>query len=391
MRTFLIKTTCCELLFILFLAFTKPVSAIEGITFSFANSQITGTGPYYFEFDVMAVATANTQFKLAQIYIDYNTVAFGSDISGTANLIVTKGSVLLANTVGPGGDFGSYTLTTANNSTSKLAIQNTWAKFDNSGGDTGFDLTNTLGTTALVYAHVKILIQNTTESSGLSFDATVSQFDQQQYYFTDGDNEAQYSPVSVGSGLDVALPVELTSFNANVDGNKVNLLWQTATELNNYGFDVERKSQTESWSKIGFVPGHGNSNSIKNYVFTDNNISGTGKLQYRLKQIDNDGTFKYSDVTEVNIATPEDYALEQNYPNPFNPSTLIKFSLPKPGFVKLKVYNLLGQDVVTLVNKYMNEGTHKVNLDMTGYPSGVYIYKLDANGFSDTKKMIYLR
>ena len=187
------------------------------------------------------------------------------------------------------------------------------------------------------------------------------------------------------------LPVELSSFTASVNQNSVSLKWQTATELNNYGFDVERKSQTESWIKIGFVPGAGNSSSTKDYVFNDNNISGSGKLQYRLKQIDNDGSFKYSKVAEVNISSPEDYALEQNYPNPFNPGTLIKFSLPEPGLVKLKVYNLLGQDVVTLVNKYMNEGTHKVDLDMTGYPSGVYIYKLDANGFTDTKKMIYLR
>ena len=192
-------------------------------------------------------------------------------------------------------------------------------------------------------------------------------------------------PVSV-------LPVELSSFTAKVlKSSDVQLDWRTETEVNNFGFDIERKSQSESWSKIGFVPGHGNSNSIKNYVFKDNNISGSGKLQYRLKQIDNDGSFEYSDVVEVNIASPENYALEQNYPNPFNPSTLIKFSLLEPGLVKLKIYNLLGQDVVTLVNKYMNEGTHEVNLDMTRYPSGIYIYKLDASGFSDTKKMIYLR
>jgi len=207
----------------------------------------------------------------------------------------------------------------------------------------------------------------------------------------DGDNSTPWTTGTFTNENTTPLPVELSSFSASLSDSDVKLHWQTATELNNYGFDIERKSQTESWSKIGFVPGAGNSSSIKNYVFTDNNIPSSGKLQYRLKQIDNDGSFEYSDVAEINITSPENYSLEQNYPNPFNPSTLIRFSLPKTGFVKLKVYNLLGQYVASLVNGYMSEGNHKVNFDMSGFPSGVYIYRLEVNGFTDTKKMVYLR
>jgi hypothetical protein len=379
-------------LFILFTAFSAKTNA-QGITFTFANGQTTTDGiNTYFEFDVMAVATANTQFKLAQVYINYSTVAFGFSIWANANVTITKGS-LLANFIGA-TDIGLYGLTLNDNTTSKLSIANTFTDSDELGGDPGFDITNTLGTTPKVYVHVKIKVQNTSASSGLSFDNTISQFDEQQYYFSSGNTTAQYSPVNIGSGLDSPTPVELSSFTVKTKQNIINLNWQTKTEVNNYGFEIERASSSTSpvqdWEKIGFVNGNGNSNSPKDYSFIDKNPVGGTKFVYRLKQIDNDGQFEYSKEVEVEVV-PNEFALYQNYPNPFNPATNIKFSLPKAARVNLSVYNLLGENIATLLNEEKEAGFYNVQFDASSLSSGVYIYRLTTEDFIQIKKMNFIK
>ena len=403
MKTYFSKLIYQMTAVLLFLAITFPVNAQVGITFSFANPQVTTSGPdTFFEFDVMAVATANSQFKLAQVYIDYNTTAFGSAISGTSNLIITKGALLndvILPDVGQNplpSDIGTFEISSGNNTSSKLAIQNGWMKsFDPDGDRTGFDLTNTLGTTTQVYAHVKIKVQNISVSSGLSFDNTVSQFDLQQFYFTSGDNQTNYSPVNVGSGLNAPLPVELSSFTASVIKSNINLKWQTKTEVNNYGFEVERKLSIKdleagSWKKMGFVPGQGNSNSPKDYTFADKNPAGGSKFLYRLKQIDNDGKFEYSKEVEVELI-PNEFSLFQNYPNPFNPVTNIEFALPKSAKVSLLVYNLLGENIATLLNEDKEAGFYDVQFDASNFSSGIYIFRLAAGDFIQTKKMTLLK
>lgn len=190
-----------------------------------------------------------------------------------------------------------------------------------------------------------------------------------------------------------ALPVELNSFTAKVNDNKVLLNWVTITETNNYGFEIQRLKSLNNkpkWEKIGFINGSGNSNSTKQYSFTDQNLFGGSKFKYRLKQIDNDGTFKFSEIVEVEVI-PNKFELFQNYPNPFNPSTTIRYQLPEAGLVSIKIYDILGAEIVEIVNEIKEAGTHEVEFVSSNLPSATYIYRLTTEDFSETKKMILLK
>jgi len=186
-----------------------------------------------------------------------------------------------------------------------------------------------------------------------------------------------------------ALPVELAFFNGILNGAEIELNWRT----DNYGFNIERSlpSQETIWNTIGFVEGHGNSNSPKDYNFIDSEIDQSGNYSYRLKQIDNDGTFEYSDVVTVSVGTPERFYLSQNYPNPFNPTTTIDYMISKNEKVSLKVYDLLGREVVTLVNEFKPAGTYSVSFDAEDLASGVYIYRLIAGEYVAVKRMSLLK
>ncbi len=193
---------------------------------------------------------------------------------------------------------------------------------------------------------------------------------------------------------DAGLPVELTSFTASVNVNKVILNWNTATETNNSGFDVERSQRSEvgnqSWQKIGFVAGNGTTTQPEIYSFIDKDVS-NGSYVYRLKQIDFDGSYKYSKEVEVSVNVPSQFSLSQNYPNPFNPTTTIDYSIPKDGNVSLTVYNILGQQVVSLVNGNMKSGQHQVTFDASRFASGVYYYRLESNNHVMVKKMMLMK
>ncbi len=185
------------------------------------------------------------------------------------------------------------------------------------------------------------------------------------------------------------LPVELTSFTAAATDGKVMLDWKTTTEVNNYGFEVQR-SVNNNWVKIGFVLGHGNSNSPKNYSFTDNPTGGK-KFKYRLKQIDPNGKFEYSSVVNVSIDVPANFAVAQNYPNPFNPTTVINYQLPISGYVTLKVFDMLGREVATLVNEKKVAGNYSVTFNGNALSSGVYFYQLRSGSFVETKKLTLMK
>jgi hypothetical protein len=188
------------------------------------------------------------------------------------------------------------------------------------------------------------------------------------------------------------LPIELSSFTAAAKNNKVTLSWTTATEVSNYGFDVERASTSLgiTWAKIGFVQGHGNSNSPMIYSFVDSNPA-SGDVQYRLKQIDFGGTYEYKGVVEVKVQTPTEFKLAQNFPNPFNPETTINYQLPTSGHVTLKICDLLGKEVTELVNEEKSSGNYEVKFNATSLPSGIYFYKLQSGPFTQTNKLLLIK
>ncbi|WP_337865314.1 T9SS type A sorting domain-containing protein [Ignavibacterium sp.] len=196
--------------------------------------------------------------------------------------------------------------------------------------------------------------------------------------------------------LDVPVPVELISFTANYDGKVAKLLWSTATETNNRGFEVQSSVNGGEFASVGFVDGKGTTTIMQNYVYYDKDLLPGNSYAYRLKQIDFNGDFAYSKIVELGVISPVNFELMQNYPNPFNPSTKISFSLPQQSDVQLEVFNLLGQKIITLIDKKMNAGKHTIDFNASDLAGGVYLYSLkavDNNGTvtSLTKKMTLIK
>jgi len=206
-----------------------------------------------------------------------------------------------------------------------------------------------------------------------------------------------YGGIGVGESQEGPTPVELVAFSITLNNNIVVLNWKTATEINNYGFEVERKilSQVQSdesnWVKIGFVEGHGYSNSPNEYYYADNEKLFELSVSYRLKQIDTDGTFKYSRAIELKSSVMQKYSLAQNYPNPFNPTTNITYTIPQSSYVTLKIYYVLGNEICSLVNGYQDLGSYHVRFDASKLSDGIYFYRLNAGNFSQIKKMILIK
>ena len=209
------------------------------------------------------------------------------------------------------------------------------------------------------------------------------------------DTVSSLGQFTIGSGT--PLPVELVSFTGSSERLDAELTWTTATEVDNYGFEVQRspvgnKSSALTWVKAGFVQGSGTSNSSKKYSFTDSNIP-AGKYSYRLKQIDRAGGFKYSAEIDIAVgAAPKVFELSQNFPNPFNPATNIQFTVPTDGRVLLIVYNALGQEVATMFDGNAVAGEyHQATFDASRLASGIYFSRLEFNGKMLTKKMLLLK
>jgi hypothetical protein len=261
-----------------------------------------------------------------------------------------------------------------------LSVQLNWS--DNSSNEDGFIIEReSLGPEAFV-------IVDTVSANTTSYTDTTVTYLTYIYRLTafNAFGQSAYSDTA-----QVVVPVELTSFTASSTDGGVLLEWTTATEINNLGFEIQR-NLSNGWETIGFVEGRGTTSKITNYTFFNDlsEFNSSEKIQYRLKQIDLNGVFSYSNIVEVDFAL-ENYSLSQNYPNPFNPSTIISFTLTRSSFVTLMIYNILGNEVTTLVNKVITGGNHEVKFDATGLPSGVYFYSLTAGGFVETKKMVLMK
>jgi M6 family metalloprotease-like protein len=263
-----------------------------------------------------------------------------------------------------------------------------------------------INVTAGVPIYVRILFQKASGGYALPVDITVPATGN-SYYSTNGTTFSNLTiydiPVRVLFLDNSALPIQLASFTAAAGGSGVTLNWQTVSEINNYGFEVERdtaRAQPEFAPLPGsFIPGHGTTLEPHVYAYTDGNVK-TGKWAYRLKQIDLDGSIYESDAVLVDLTTtgaesnpalPQVYSLAQNYPNPFNPTTMIRYGLPIRSFVSLKVYNTVGQEIASLVNGEQDAGYHETMFDASRLSSGVYFYRLQAGDFASTKKLMLLK
>ena len=189
---------------------------------------------------------------------------------------------------------------------------------------------------------------------------------------------------------EMVVPVELTSFTATANDKQVTLSWSTATELNNQGFEVQRKALGGEFATVAFAKGQGTTTQPNQYSFADKNLD-EGKYFYRLKQMDLNGLFEYSNAIEVDVRSVDQFSLEQNHPNPFNPATTIGYVLQEKGNVKLTLLNSLGEEIAILVNEEQDKGYHEVEFDAKELSSGIYFYTLQVKSFVDTKKMILLR
>jgi V8-like Glu-specific endopeptidase len=193
---------------------------------------------------------------------------------------------------------------------------------------------------------------------------------------------------AVDSGI---IPVELTSFSVTAYDDYAEISWITATETNNAGFAIERTSGLETvWNEIAFVNGSGTTTETQAYSYVDRQLN-VGTYNYRIKQIDYDGSYSYSNEVEVIILSPDNFTLFQNYPNPFNPSTTIKFTIPVDAQVQLNVYSTLGEKVAEIFNGNLTGGYHEMSFDAASLTSGIYFYRLESNEFVDSKKMMLLR
>ena len=200
---------------------------------------------------------------------------------------------------------------------------------------------------------------------------------------------------TVATTNNTPLPVNLASFNSSVNGQDIKLFWTTITEQNNAGFEIQRlnvNTANNGYNNIGYVEGSGTINSAAHYVYEDKKLD-CGKYQYRLKQIDYNGNFEYHNLNgDVEVGVPTKYEMSQNYPNPFNPTTKIDFALPADGKVSLKIYDITGKEILSIINnEFRSAGFYTINMNASSLSSGVYFYRMTSDKFNQVKKMAVIK
>ncbi len=263
---------------------------------------------------------------------------------------------------------------------------------DNSSNELGFIIQRAVGDSinATVFDNIDSVAADVTTYT----DTTVSDTTTYTYriYAYNADTVSAFSNLAE---ITTPLPVELTSFTANVVNGKILVSWTTATEINNAGFSLERSNDNLKFIELAFIEGNGTTTSRSEYSFKDNSVL-SGKYYYRLKQVDFDGSFYYLKTIEADLGMPKEYSLDQNYPNPFNPTTTIRFALPINADVNIKLYNSLGQEAADILKNELDAGIHEVIFNANSLSSGVYFYRIEAKGtdgsiFSEVKRMILIK
>ena len=352
---------------VVFLLSINLVFAARSATHTLTNFNVN-TSTNKFSFDIYSLSTGTTPIPvgITSYYILINSSVLNTPTLSNVNPKYTDTNP-------------NYFAMTVQIVSGKVAVTINYDTENGSGGD----ILSTTGPLGELICTVTLNITNQSAMSGVSWD---------QINSTMVTSSFQLIANSWVGSLDSPLPVELSTFNAKYDEKgKVDLNWVTKTEVNNYGFNVERRINEGEWNSITFIEGHGNSNSPKEYSYTDNDLSAGGsKFQYRLKQVDSDGKFEYSDVVEVEVV-PTKFELSQNYPNPFNPSTTIRFSLPKETRLKINIYNMLGELVETLAEGNYEAGYHKVTFNASSLPSGAYVYRIESPDFVQVRKMVLIK
>ncbi|MBV6512209.1 MAG: hypothetical protein FMNOHCHN_01706 [Ignavibacteriaceae bacterium] len=377
--------------------FTDPVKAI-----AVSGSNIYAAG-------LFTESGGNPGNYIAKWDGSWSSLGTGTD--GAINALTLSGTDLYA-----GGSF-----TTAGGVSSNCVAKwngSSWSALSNPDGSEVYSLTTH---NSVIYAGTENNVRkfkanawtNMAHLLGIVRTLAVNESDQSMYV---GGDFANVTPAEnaelillnkVGKFTDTddPLPVELTSFSAKRVSGGVELRWATATEVNNYGFEIERAAAVETmhasslqernWENIDFVPGHGNSNSPKQYIYRDNNSRADQGYIYRLKQVDSDGSFSYSGELYVSAGAPASFELKQNFPNPFNPVTMISYTLPSSGMVQLKIYNTTGEEVAALVNEIQDAGSYQISFNGSGLASGTYLYRItvtsDAGVYTQSRKMIILK
>ena len=421
------------LFFILFSIYILPQTLLEENFDYSTNSNLTDNGWIAYSgdaIDPMVVESSNlsyTDYQSSNIGGSVTVDAVGEDVYSSLNSEQTSGTVYVsllvnvsnATTSSDGDYFFGLGSTGAGTIGGRLYIKK-------SGSNFAFGISKTTGTTSYTgfvysFSTTYLLIIKYIINSGSSNDdvelfvvsGTIPETEPTPTITQPTESSSDPSSISVVAirqnsttnvvnidGIRVAtswayapLPVELISFSALMVKDQIQLKWKTATEINSYGFNIERLiGKGNEWKKVGFVEGYGNSNSEKKYDFIDKNVLSGNKYSYRLKEINTDGTFKYSKVVEVNFSVPSEFNLSQNYPNPFNPVTNIRFEFDKNTKARLTVYDVLGNKVADLFNGRAETGKkYKVKFDGSALSSGVYYYKLTGNNKTEIKKMILLK
>jgi hypothetical protein len=342
----------------------------HAVTNNIANFNITENGTK-FSFDIFTLKTSNAEFRMgnSSYFIRYVTGTFSNPVLTYVNPRFTSGSVSASyDQMRPFG----Y-------SSGRVAVQ----LYYNTNGP-GDDVSSVPGPDGYgeKIATVKMDI--------ISLNLPDVRWDNLNTAVVNVQNQTATSN-NLGS-FNGTLPVELSAFSAAANGNSIRLDWSTNMEENNSGFEVQRKAASGEWIRAGFVNGRGNSSSPVNYTFSDRNLP-KGSYNYRIKQIDFNGNFEIFELdSPVDIGIPEKFTLHQNYPNPFNPSTVISFELPYDSKVSLRIFDMSGREVSTLINnEFRSADYYSVTMNGASLSSGVYFYELRTSKEMQTGKMTLVK